>query len=159
MKKGQLIGQPFVYLFIIIVASLILIFGVRWVYQLNDAGGEMMTETFLNDIEASVNSVYSDSSGSVKSLEGIKVPAKMKEICFADTSLTFNSSEVSDSLLERYMSEAFDSDLEDNVYISPSNSLFIDLIYVDFLICDSLEDRKLNLKLVNEGHRVLVERI
>ncbi len=159
MKKGQLIGQPFVYIFILIVASLILIFGIRFIIQLNDAGGEMMTKTFLDDIKKNVNSVYADSSGSVKSLESIKVPAKMKEICFADTSLIFNSSKVSDRMLKEYMEEAFDANLEDNVYVSPTDSLLIDLVYVDSLVCDSLEDRKVNLKLINEGHRVLVEKI
>jgi hypothetical protein len=55
MKKGQLLSQPFFYIFAIVVIGLILIFGFRYVNKLLETGCEVEILKFSSDVQKQVN--------------------------------------------------------------------------------------------------------
>ncbi len=102
MKKGQLLSQPFFYIFAIVVIGLILIFGFNYVSKLMNTGCQVEGLSFVNDVQAKVNEVYSLSYGSsyecsIVSISGqsksrceLILPTGVKGFCFVDTTLNYN---------------------------------------------------------------------
>lgn len=106
MKKGQLLSQPFFYIFAIVVIGLILIFGFNYVSKLVNTGCQVQGLTFVNDIQAKVNEVYSLSYGSSYQCDVVNVagqsnsrcqlvlPDNIKGFCFVDTTKTYNPQDI-----------------------------------------------------------------
>ena len=90
MKKAQLMGQPIIYIFFALVAAMILFFGIRVILNTQDAAEKVEFESFVNDLQRKVNTVYQDSYGSVISLNDIIVPKKITELWV--TSISMGSS-------------------------------------------------------------------
>ena len=116
MKKGQLFGQPLIYIFIAIVSVLILVFGINLAKNLGETGNKVITKVFYEDVESKLNSVYSDSLGSVVSLESIKVPSILREVCFIDRSYEIDLSGVQDSNLKILIETSFNSNDDKNFF-------------------------------------------
>ncbi len=119
MKKGQVIGQPFVYIFAIIVIALILFFGFRMVNNLIDFEKDVDYADFLNNFDNEINVVYAESFGSTKSLENLRVPDEATEICFVVENENYvESLEPEDEILIAYLDEKFNSPgVEENVFV------------------------------------------
>ncbi len=106
MKKGQLLSQPFFYIFAIIVIGLILIFGFKYVNQLLNAGCQVEVLDFGNDVKAKVNELVSLSSGSsfeckLVSFSGqsensceFVIPNNIRGVCFVDTTKIYNADQI-----------------------------------------------------------------
>ena len=115
MKKGQVIGQPFVYIFAIIVIALILFFGFRMISNLINFEEDVDYADFLNNFDNEINIVYAESFGSTKSLESLRVPDEVTEICFVVDNV-FNEGPT-DAKLDMYLDERFrSSGFEENVF-------------------------------------------
>jgi hypothetical protein len=166
MKKGQIMGQPLVYVFIAIVAILVLFFGIRMVMQLVGLEEEVSGKAFYGDIKGKFDSVYTDSMGSVVFLDDVRVPNELKEICFMDRNYgAIDLSSISDPDLKNILEIYSDSDFDENVFIyfgGPVGSEEYTIEKLDVpegLVCDSLLDSKINVKFVNQGQRVEAQHI
>jgi hypothetical protein len=116
MKKGQVIGQPLVYVFAIIVIALILFFGFKMVGNLIDFEKDVDYADFLNNFDNDINIVYSESFGSTKSLESLRIPDEITEICFVVINEDYvEGMEPTDEKMILYLNERFGSP-EENVF-------------------------------------------
>jgi len=163
MKKGQILGQPIMYIFFAIVAVLILGFGIKMAVDLKDFGDDVTSKVFFEDIEKKINSVYSDSYGSVVSLNDLKIPSEFREICFLDSSESdIDLSLVNNEDLRKIINSSYDSLSEKNVF-AIGESLEIrefDKLDLDVaLVCDDLIDGKIDVKLINGGQVVKAQHI
>ncbi len=80
-QKAQLLGQPFIYIFAIIVAALILAFGVRMTLKLKDTGEYVRLIDFKNELEKNVNVYYSFDAGSNDFFQ-VSLPPSLRYACF-----------------------------------------------------------------------------
>jgi len=135
MKKGQVIGQPLVYVFAIIVIALLLFFGFRMVGKIIGFEKNVDYADFLNNFDNEINIVYSESFGSTKSLERLRIPEEVVEICFVITNEAYGiGMEPTDERMIIYLDEKFSSPVvEENVFFAGENiegrifeKLFID---------------------------------
>lgn len=84
MRKAQLQGQIIIYIFGILVVSLVLIYGYGAVKRFVSQSEEVAFIQFKTDIKGVMYSVASD-YGSVKRKQ-MDVPPDIKEVCFVDLS-------------------------------------------------------------------------
>ena len=160
MKKAQLFGQPFVYIFAMVVAALILIFGLNLTYDIIKGGKEISGNILLDDIEKNYNSVFRDSYGSVKSLSSIKVPGSLDEICFVyfDCFGNIDYNLIGNSRLRMMIEAESNSDRDKNVFVSGAKQIYVkeldSLKIEDCIICDSLDDGKIDVKFINQGEDI-----
>ena len=80
-KRGQLLSQPFIYIFAIVLAALILLFGVMLINKINNQSEEVQLIAFISDLKTQVNNFYHFDPGSSKELN-ILLPKKIKQLCF-----------------------------------------------------------------------------
>jgi len=85
-KRGQLLGQPFVYIFAIIVAALILVFGTKSILDLRERQELVELATFVTDLKEEVAAYYRFDIGSSKELD-LNLPRKVKQVCFYENKL------------------------------------------------------------------------
>lgn len=164
IKKGQLMGQPFVYIFIIIVVALVLFFGIKLLIGLLDFGESAEFNKFTNLIETKIDKVHSDSYGSTISLDNILVPSSITEVCIIDRSLEdFDSSLVKDEDLKEFVSLSWSGNRDENMFFASEDVEFVEMDYLVLEgvnpLCDKTHDRKLDIKLTNQGNIILAEHI
>ncbi len=166
-KRGQLFGQPIMYVFYAIVAILVLVFGIRIAIQLNEKGDLLKEEVFFSDLEEKFDSVYRDSYGSSISLIDLKVPSDFVEICFMDIGQEKDLSEITLSRLKDLIDSSYDAEVEENVFVIKADqkdlSIEIGRYFVlqddKSVLCDKLTDGELDIKLVNEGQVIRAQHI
>src|SRR3989344_4949640 len=102
MRKGQLLSQPFFYIFAIVVIGLILIFGFFYVNKILKTGCEVEGLDFINDAQAKVNEINALSFGSSFECSLVRsggssnrrcelvIPENINGVCFIDTTKSFN---------------------------------------------------------------------
>lgn len=167
MKKGQLFGQPIMYVFYAIVAVLVLVFGIRIAIQLSEKGDMLKEEIFFSDLEEKFNDVYRDSYGSSISLRDLTVPDSFVEICFMDLGEEKDLSEVTLTRLKDIIDNAYESEFDDNVFVIKKDQGDLSFeIGRDFalegntsVLCDKLSDKVVDIRLVNEGQIIRAEHI
>jgi len=166
MKKGQIMGQPLVYVFIAIVAVLVLFFGIRMILQLVDLEDDVSYTAFYGDVKGKFDSVYTDSMGSVAFLDDVRVPNGLKEVCFMDRDYgEIDVSLVDNVGLRENLVIYSDSDFDENVFIYWEGTAGYDAYTIEKLdvpeglVCDSLLDSKINVKFVNQGQKVEAQHI
>lgn len=165
MKKGQLFGQPFMYIFYATVAILILFFGIRMALNISEQGGLVTEGVFFGDVEDKFDSVHRDAFGSSISLKDLKIPTDIVEFCFVDLSKTKDLDEVFSPKLADFIDISYESGSVDNVFVIDGNNevnsveIKRDFILYDFALCDLLTDRELDIRLVNEGSFIRAQHI
>ena len=83
MKKGNLMSEPFTYIFIVVVIALIVFFGFKYIRDLTSFGCEVEAKKFVLDFKDKVDKVESFSAGS-KTKESMYTPAGIVGVCFVD---------------------------------------------------------------------------
>ena len=163
MKKGNLLGQPFMFIFFVILAALIIFFGMRIIGGTVDSAEKAEIETFITEFKAKVNTVYSLDYGSSVKLGGLRTPANFKEICFIHRDSLVDYSELDESL-RNLVEVSYDSN-DDNMFFVTKDKSFVEPREIDKLkpnenpVCDNVMDGKLDLVLVNSGSFVEIEKI
>jgi hypothetical protein len=156
IKKGQIMGQPIIYLFYAIVGAMILFFGINVIIGLQETGEDIQYVSLIGDLEKSVDAVYSDASGSTYGLEEITIPNGIDEICFVGT---YESDVVNGLELDSRI-QLIDDYNEANLFFGGVElehyRYKLDVI-IDGTICDNTKDRELNLILENMGRTVEVK--
>ncbi|MAG50339.1 hypothetical protein CL621_01700 [archaeon] len=85
MKNAQLFSQPFNYIFILIVAALILFFGFYVVRNVLDLGSNVEFVSFKDNLQKEVSNYFYLTKGSMKSLS-LRIPKEINFVCFVDLS-------------------------------------------------------------------------
>ncbi|MFH1376364.1 MAG: hypothetical protein ABIH25_01890 [Candidatus Woesearchaeota archaeon] len=163
MRKGQLMGQPFVYIFLLIVAAIILFFGVKAIINVINTGQEVEYQRFVSDIEEVESKVYHDSFGSIMSLENINIPNSISEICIIDRNSEIDLSLVNNFNLREFINLSYSGFQDENVFFADEKlrSKEFERIYIEGLnpLCDNLIDNKIDIRFTNKGELVLAEHI
>lgn len=91
MKKRGIIGQPFIYIFMVIVIAFIFLFGFRMITKLGDLNEKTIYLTFKSDFEESVDGLYYKNAGSVLVFskdsrnKPLMLPKDVEEVCFENS--------------------------------------------------------------------------
>lgn len=83
MKKGQMLSQPFVYIFALIVGGLILVWGGKTVLDLVQTGSQVNVGSFVKSLEEDVAAYKNFGEGS-RTARKIDFPQDITYICFLD---------------------------------------------------------------------------
>lgn len=86
MKRGQMHGEPFVYIMTLLVMGLLLYFGISWVKGLLEKQQIIELTRFKNNMEATFETICYGCSEQINE----EVPGIVRRTCFVDTSRTFN---------------------------------------------------------------------
>jgi hypothetical protein len=81
MKKGQVIGQVFIYLITAVIIGVVLIFGVQAIMQLVSTSNDVRVATFQKDFVTRLNSDFGYDSVDTKP---VQIPGDFREICFIE---------------------------------------------------------------------------
>jgi len=159
MKRGQVMGQPIVYLFYVIVAILVLTLGTKWIINIGDQSSDAEYVVFMNKLDSKIDKIASYNSGSVMLLDELNIPSSVKEVCFVDWSLDQTPGDVVDETLSGYIA-AVDGG-EKNVFFAGEEMKGLGSSFSLFTspLCDSTLDGVLDMKLVKEGSFVFVKSI
>lgn len=96
MKKGQLLSQPFFYIFAIVVIGLVVIFGFKYLKDVVSTGCKVENLDFVRDVQAEVNQwkdlpsgsnvkcTFTRASGTDYDCEFV-VQSDVNGVCFVDT--------------------------------------------------------------------------
>ncbi|MFH1317149.1 MAG: hypothetical protein ABII01_06520 [Candidatus Woesearchaeota archaeon] len=90
MRKGQFVGQIFVYILMLVVFAAILMFGFVSVKKLIDRGEDIEINKFKLDLKRLIDSNIHYGTTEVKV---INIPAYFKEICFIDRDVYLDSTD------------------------------------------------------------------
>ena len=107
MKRGQLLSQPFFYIFLIVVSALVLVFGYMMINRLLNTECQVEGKVFISDLRKNVEEVYSlGFEGTSKECaiverygkSGLKCeivkPKGLKGLCFVDISGDFDINKI-----------------------------------------------------------------
>ena len=89
MKKGQVMGLPLVLIFGLIVAALILFFGVRWIISLQNQADYVDLLDSIRDLDTYVQTFENFDEGSSK-IYSLDFPSDIDSVCFYDQGTSFN---------------------------------------------------------------------
>ena len=161
MKKAQLLGQPFVYIFIIVVIILTIIIGFKLLNKVKDVGENVEYETFFANLDKEFDSLKNLAKGSSISLNDLVVPKTVLEVCFVGEG-GFNSVYVEnkDDLFLTAMQSPGDKTVF--MYVDLPNKVY-DFLYIEDVkgeynpTCDSTADGSIDLRAINQGTYILVE--
>ncbi|GEM_PF-2626259 len=107
MKKGQLLSQPFFYIFAIVTIGLLLVFGFNYVGKIMKTGCEVEGLDFNNKIQAKINELITLSAGSsfecavtrasgtTKNSCELVLPDSALGVCFIDTDKGYQQNDIS----------------------------------------------------------------
>lgn len=159
MKNAQLFSQPFNYIFILIVAALILFFGFYIVKNTLNLGQSIEFTSFRDNLQKEVNNFFYLTKGSVKSLS-LRVPKEINYVCFVDLDYGPRS-----GFPTEYAEVLIKSKRDYNTFFIPyENKRALEPDYVnishmkpeDPLLCVKTIN-KLNIKLENMGDYILIK--
>jgi len=88
-KKGQLLGQPLVYVFALIFGALILAWGINSVMKLGDTAGAVELGKFATSLESKTGQYLNFDEGSTTTIK-ISLPSKISYVCFFDSQSPVN---------------------------------------------------------------------
>ena len=127
-RRGQLLSEPFVFVFALIVGAMILIWGMYYVLRLNEVGESVELTSFVNTLRKDVESYYYLDEGSSK-LITIKLPGKIDFLCVKGEGQLNNN-----EILNKY--PGFDFILENNdknVFFAPINAYRVTIYNIENL--------------------------
>jgi len=159
MKRGQVTALPITYIFIAVIAAIILLFGAKVIKDFYSLSTEAKTQKELQNLQNDIKKIYYLSKGSSQSLT-YSFPATISEVCFRGS---FN--DVEDSPPNQIINNLLDS----NIFLFEISQL-IKKQQIDYLIdpknptnqiikCFSTQNGRLNIILQNEGNYVSLTKV
>ncbi|MCX6711866.1 MAG: hypothetical protein NT139_02425 [Candidatus Woesearchaeota archaeon] len=124
MKKGELLSQPFTYIFALVLMGILFFFGYRAIAGFQEKAQLIELTTFVNDLKYNIKTYYNFDTGSSKQLN-LNIPKKIQRICF--TNLNENTA-TTDPCLKLLVSK------NNNLYICPVESFSINTFKIDYLM-------------------------
>ncbi len=162
MKKGQLLEQPFVFIFAIVVIGLIFLFGFYIVRNLVSLGDNVDLRVLVNNLESKVKECKNLDFGSVCDLSKITF-SSIRVVCFIDPDSEFSISRIPSGFIKSNVNRTLSSKRY-NVYFEPlpdkrlnQNYVFISDIRPNTNpLCQNVIGSRLRLFLENKGDYVEV---
>lgn len=87
-KRGEMMGQPLVMIFALVVGALILIWGIYQVYQLTTLAKEVEVRDYIEKLRKDTQRYYYYETGSTNKFS-IRLPQEYTYICFVDQKAPF----------------------------------------------------------------------
>ncbi len=87
MRKAQISGQIFIYIMAIVIAGLVLLFGVRFVGQQLENQDKILYTRFVNGVSNAVDGTRFRSIDQVE----YKVPSDYSAVCLVDYEVNYNT--------------------------------------------------------------------
>lgn len=95
MRRGQIIGQVFIYVMAIITFGLVLLFGYKAVNKLVDQANNVALIQLRQEVQSAINSIGSSPDVDKRVLN---IPSKFRKICFLENASTSNLKKISSCL-------------------------------------------------------------
>jgi len=157
MKKAQL-QLPFTYIFALVVAGLIIIFGFYAITKLIGVGDDVQNVKFVTDLRNQINSIYYNSPGTNLPVK-LLVPSGIVAVCFSNNQYQQGDFifKDADELATTFVNEDY------NVFFSlqEGKSMKNPALKVEHLkannICIQVEGGVLNAELVKEASDVRIQ--
>ncbi len=172
MKKGQLMSQPFFYIFTIVVIGLILVFGLYWIWRLFQTACDVEGLSFQTEIQNKVNNLNSLSAGSsfecslskYKNSGGrceLTLPDGVNGICFVDVN-NYNPNDIKFADVKNLVTQ-LGVNANRNLFFSVnknSNNCGVEPVKIDKLttngaVCANLTT---NFIMENQGENIIVKK-
>lgn len=135
-KNGEITGQIFMYIMMVVVAAVLLLFGVNAIAGLKKSSEQAMDVKFENDIKSYFDLVNSLLFGSER-LQKFNINSEFNTICFIGQGM--KSSSVTTEYFQ--INEAISAETADNVFMLSSKSMRsiqVASIYGDQPICQNI---------------------
>jgi len=84
MKKGQMMSQPFIYIFALILGALILVWGVKVIYDLVSVGVDVEVGKFYKDVESRAGEFSNYEEGALTNIPVTISSGKITHVCVFD---------------------------------------------------------------------------
>jgi len=158
MKKAQLLEQPFIYIFAIVVIGFILIFGFMMVKKVTKLESDVEISTFFIQMEKQIDKYYNLDKGSRGVIELITPPG-IAYACFVNKDADYSKIAKKSNEIRTLVEAGSDKNLfliysEDNKQYKASAIKNIKL--KDNPVCLSVANGKVKFKLENIGAFVQV---
>jgi len=137
MKKAQIMAQPFIIIFALLVAVLVLAFGFKTVLDLKEKGDFAQLLDSQAEIKEVARSYLTLGEGSIKTLD-LRVPRDTNCFCFLDRQTDFNDpshiADIENAIADPFCGEKRQDFVKANIltdagskqlYVLPSNSFAI----------------------------------
>lgn len=176
MKKAQLMSQPFVFIFTIVVIAMVFVFGAYMIYKLLKTECQVENKKFLADLNKEVNRIYSvgyvgnsEECAIVKRHEQTNLkcemlkPSGVKGLCFIDLHSNFDARDITIKELRDEL-VSLRGEKESNLYFTAEegcelDSEFIAKLSVPEPICMKPdEDKPVRFILENQGNKVAIKK-
>ena len=160
MKKGNMLAQPFVFIMALILMGLILVFGMRSVFQINQTADIAEINKFRLNLNNQVELMYNYNVGSIKDVS-LNVPMNVEKICFSNP-----GESVTSDIKGELFAAALEHDTINNIYLFPMDKFSKPNFKISDLRVNSIENPlcfvtkgKLNavLETVYTNNRLFVE--
>ena len=167
MKRSQLAGQPFIYIFAIVVAALIIIFGVKAVRDTLSIGEKVEINVLIENLDKEVSSCLNLDYGSSCSLDKLRFNSNIKEVCFVNIDQDIDYDGISDNTIKEIIRISVSSNENDNLFFIPVKGKELEKVkgYVPNLrsnenpLCARVVNSRVSLVLENKGNFVEIKKI
>ncbi len=175
MKKGQLLSQPFFYIFAIVVIGLLLIFGFKYAGKILNTSCQVETLDFVSDVQAKVNELYSLSygssfecsivraSGQTENKCELVLPDNVKGICFVDTKKSYDKNKIIFADLKELI-PLLGSNANRNLFFSTmqgasckSDHALIKKLTTEGVVCLDTKNKNPSFIMENSGNFIIVK--
>ena len=110
-KKGQIPSQVFMYVFALLVISLVLLFGITAINDFIDRTDRIELVKFKSDIKSEIQTISTE-YGSVIN-PSLTLSKRFKRVCFADDRAINNLGSISNPLIRN----SIENQVKDNVFL------------------------------------------
>jgi hypothetical protein len=162
MKQGQMLSQPFIYIFAMVTIALVIFFGFYMVKQTSDLGCTVEGGKFVKDFERKINEVYSLAEDSKLNFDMLP-PSSVRGICFTDkedlSAVPFR--DVRNEMEIRINTGGLDSNMFFSLNPGADKTClpgaeFVDNLVIDGLLCFDFSTGKFNFDLEKQEGQVLI---
>ncbi len=115
-KRGNLLGQPFIYIFTLIVSAFIIYFGFTSVSTIQKEAKLVELSRFIDEMNTVVDTYYNLEIGSGKKIS-LPTPDGIDEVCFVKIGEKINSD------VDNYFREVLKTNTRYNVFTLPLDEL------------------------------------
>jgi len=171
MKRGQLLSQPFFYIFAILVIALTIFFGYFIINKLQGTACQVENQQFLSDLENNINRIYSvgyagssqecavvNNYGQTNLKCELLKPSGLRGMCFVDATKSLDYENVNIKQIKEEL-DALAGEKDRNLFFLSQedcelNSVKLNKISIPEPICISNKDRAVRIIIENTGTEV-----
>ena len=116
MKRGELLSQPFIYIFTLIVSAFVIYFGFTTVASFQRESNLVELSKFVSDLNNVVDTYYNLDIGSSKKIS-LMVPSQIEQACFVKIGSQINAN------VDEYFRAILKDNSQYNLFTLPLDAL------------------------------------